>query len=45
MSVRTRCPVCDADNLRARCPHDASFVADVDIDEVEALAHAALAYQ
>jgi ADP-heptose:LPS heptosyltransferase len=45
MSVRTRCPVCDEDNLRTRCPHDASFVADVGIDEVEALAYAALAYQ
>ena len=45
MSVRTRCPVCDQDNLRARCPHDVSFVADVGIDEVEALAHAAMARQ
>ena len=45
MSVRTRCPVCDQDNLRARCPHDVSFVADIGIDEVEALAHAALARQ
>jgi ADP-heptose:LPS heptosyltransferase len=43
MSVRTRCPVCDEDNLRTRCPHDVSFVDDVGIDEVEALAHAALA--
>ena len=42
LSVRTRCPVCDADNLGTRCPHDASFVADVGIDEVEALARAAL---
>jgi len=41
LSVRTRCPVCDQDNLRTRCPHDVSFVADVGIDEVEALAHAA----
>jgi hypothetical protein len=45
MSVRTRCPVCDEDNLRLRCPHDVSLVADVGIDEVEALAHAALGYQ
>jgi ADP-heptose:LPS heptosyltransferase len=45
LSVRTRCPVCDADNLRTRCPHDASFVAEVGIDEVEALSHAALAHQ
>lgn len=42
MSVRTRCSVCDADNVRTRCPHDVSFVADVGIDEVEALARAAL---
>jgi ADP-heptose:LPS heptosyltransferase len=45
LSVRTRCPVCDADNLRTRCPHDVSFVADVGVDEVEALAHAALAHR
>ncbi len=42
LSVRTLCPVCDEDNVRTRCPHDASFVADVGIDEVEALALAAL---
>jgi len=42
LSVRTRCPVCDQDNVKTRCPHDASFVAEVGIDEVEALAHAAL---
>jgi ADP-heptose:LPS heptosyltransferase len=42
MAVRTRCPVCDQDNLRTRCPHDPSFVADVSIDEVESLARAAL---
>ncbi|PQO91877.1 glycosyl transferase [Massilia phosphatilytica] len=45
LSARTRCPVCDQDNLRTRCPHDASFVAEVGIDEVEALAHAALVHQ
>jgi ADP-heptose:LPS heptosyltransferase len=42
LSVRTRCPVCDQDNLRTRCPHDVSFVADVGVDEVEELARAAL---
>jgi ADP-heptose:LPS heptosyltransferase len=41
LSVRTRCPVCDQDNLHRRCPHDVSFVADVSIDEVETLARAA----
>lgn len=42
LAVRTRCPICDRDNLRTRCPHDVSFVADVSVDEVEALARAAL---
>jgi ADP-heptose:LPS heptosyltransferase len=42
LAVRTRCPVCDRDNLRTRCPHDVSFVAEVGIDDVESLAHAAL---
>jgi ADP-heptose:LPS heptosyltransferase len=42
MSVRTRCPVCGQDNVRTRCPHDVSFVADVGIDEVERLAREAL---
>jgi ADP-heptose:LPS heptosyltransferase len=42
LSVRTRCPVCDQDNLHMRCPHDVSFVDDVSLDEVEALARAAL---
>lgn len=41
LSVRTRCPVCDQDNLHMRCPHDVSFVADVSIDEVETLARTA----
>lgn len=42
LAVRTRCPICDRDNLHTRCPHDVSFVADVSVDEVEALARAAL---
>ena len=43
LSVCTRCPVCGQDNLAIRCPHDASFVADVSLDEVAGLARAALA--
>jgi ADP-heptose:LPS heptosyltransferase len=42
LSVRTHCPVCGQDNVTARCAHDPSFVADVGIDEVFALACAAL---
>ena len=40
-SARTACPVCGAENLQSRCPHDASFVDDVPLDEVRALALAA----
>ena len=43
LSVRTCCPVCGQDNLAVRCPHDASFVDEVTLDEVAGLAHAALA--
>jgi ADP-heptose:LPS heptosyltransferase len=42
LSVRTHCPVCGQDNVTARCAHDPSFVADVGVDEVFALACAAL---
>jgi ADP-heptose:LPS heptosyltransferase len=42
LAARVRCPVCDQDNLHMRCPHDVSFVDDVTLDEVEALARAAL---
>lgn len=42
LSLRTRCPVCGQDNVAQRCPHDASFVADVGLDEVAALAGRAL---
>jgi len=42
LATRTRCPVCDRDNLHTRCPHDVSFVDDVTLEEVEALARAAL---
>lgn len=34
VSWRTRCPVCDEDQRHARCEHDASLVADVEVDEV-----------
>lgn len=42
LSARTRCPVCGQDNVALRCPHDASFVADVGLDEVAVLAGRAL---
>ncbi len=38
VSYRTRCPVCDQDQRRSRCPHDAPLVADVQVDEVVELA-------
>ncbi len=34
VSYRTRCPVCEQDQRDARCAHDASLVADVEVDEV-----------
>jgi ADP-heptose:LPS heptosyltransferase len=37
MSSRTHCPVCGAENLKSRCPHDVSFVDDVTVDEVLAM--------
>jgi ADP-heptose:LPS heptosyltransferase len=37
-SSRTHCPVCGAENVRGGCEHDASFVADVEVDEVLGLA-------
>jgi ADP-heptose:LPS heptosyltransferase len=43
LSLRTRCPVCGQENLDTRCAHDASFVADVGVDEVHARVLAALA--
>ncbi len=33
-SWRLDCPVCGVDCTRAACPHDASFVAEVPVDEV-----------
>ncbi|MFC0253508.1 glycosyltransferase family 9 protein [Massilia consociata] len=34
VSARVRCPVCGLDNRAARCAHQASFVAEVSVDEV-----------
>ncbi|MFC3460434.1 glycosyltransferase family 9 protein [Massilia haematophila] len=42
LALRVDCPVCGMPNLRSRCAHDASFVADVPADEVIELAMAAL---
>jgi ADP-heptose:LPS heptosyltransferase len=38
LAVRVHCPVCGAENLRTRCPHDESFVAEVPVDEVTSMA-------
>jgi ADP-heptose:LPS heptosyltransferase len=38
LSVRVQCPVCGAENLHTRCPHDDSFVTDVSLDEVTSMA-------
>lgn len=38
LATRIHCPVCGMENLHARCAHDASFVADVTVEEVAALA-------
>jgi ADP-heptose:LPS heptosyltransferase len=38
ISWRMQCPVCGLDCSLGRCPHDASFVADVPVDEVAASA-------
>lgn len=42
LALRVDCPVCGMPNLRSRCAHDASFVADVPAAEVIALAMAVL---
>jgi ADP-heptose:LPS heptosyltransferase len=34
VSSRTACPVCGRGQDRARCPHDPSFVDDVDTEQV-----------
>jgi ADP-heptose:LPS heptosyltransferase len=38
LSLRLDCPVCGAQNVRYRCPHDPSFVADVPVEQVAHLA-------
>jgi ADP-heptose:LPS heptosyltransferase len=38
LSVRVHCPVCGVENLHTRCPHDASFVAEVAVDAVTSMA-------
>jgi ADP-heptose:LPS heptosyltransferase len=38
LSLQTRCPVCGQDNIASRCAHDASFVAEVSVEQVERLA-------
>ncbi|MES2901973.1 MAG: glycosyltransferase family 9 protein [Pseudomonadota bacterium] len=37
VSVRVRCPQCGVENISTRCPHQVSFVDDVQVDEVLAL--------
>ena len=38
LSLRQECPVCGALNLSSRCAHDASFLADVPVEQVIAMA-------
>lgn len=38
LSLRMHCPVCGIENLKTRCPHDASFVDGVTVEEVARLA-------
>jgi ADP-heptose:LPS heptosyltransferase len=38
VSVRLRCPVCGVENVRERCAHDPSFVADVPVAQVTSMA-------
>jgi ADP-heptose:LPS heptosyltransferase len=38
LSLRLHCPVCGAENVRERCPHDPSFVDDVPLDLVTGMA-------
>jgi ADP-heptose:LPS heptosyltransferase len=45
LSLRTHCPVCGQDNVASRCPHDASFVDDVSLEQVHRLALDLLHYQ
>lgn len=45
LSLRQDCPVCGAQNLQQRCAHDVSFVADVPVERVYALAVELLSQQ
>jgi ADP-heptose:LPS heptosyltransferase len=38
LSLQVRCPVCGAENVVTRCPHDVSFVAGVTVEEVTRMA-------
>ena len=42
VSAQVSCSVCGADNRAARCPHQESFLHDISVDEVLALAFAQL---
>ncbi|HET9644255.1 MAG TPA: glycosyltransferase family 9 protein [Burkholderiaceae bacterium] len=37
-SIRTMCPVCGAENVHVRCPHDVCFIDDIETDQVIGLA-------
>lgn len=45
LSLRQDCPECGASNLARRCAHDASFVADVPVGQVVALAAEILSHR
>lgn len=38
LSLRQDCPICGASNLGSRCPHEASFVAEVPVEQVISMA-------
>jgi ADP-heptose:LPS heptosyltransferase len=42
LSLRQDCPVCGLPNLRQRCSHEASFVADVPVEQVIRMAQEVL---
>jgi ADP-heptose:LPS heptosyltransferase len=42
LSLRQDCPVCGLPNLRQRCSHEASFVADVPVEQVVRMAREVL---
>lgn len=45
LSLQARCPVCDAENVYARCAHDVCFVGDVTTETVRDLAMELFAQQ